>query len=415
MIRGTRGTGMMSPLQMANSFNGGYYSGPSGASVGAVNIAAALSDGLMNLRARQDYEAQQAQAQQEKDRARMEELNQRQAVAQAINPYKAAESSGMGNRDMSRRMSLPDAGTQIALAKMQEQKAAQAQEARNKQLTSLATLWYANGGEKTDPGGAKFQQRFGVSPYEYIPQGVITSMANLDLRRDLADESRQTRIALANMGRGGGAKLPSAQGYETYIAPDGSYQMRPIPGGPADVKQQALADKQAGTQEMKERKADLLSEDIDRAVDMAKDYWFIPNTGVGSALSVVPGTKAHDLSQMLDGIKARIGFDALQEMRDNSPTGGALGQVSENENKLLQSIYGSLSQSQTEKEFIYNLNRLKQKYNDVVHGRGNWREDGGQIVVAPGGGQQGSYRGTVNRQPDMKSDADALIEKYGSK
>jgi hypothetical protein len=216
------------------------------------------------------------------------------------------------------------------------------------------------------------------------------------------------------MGRGS-AKLPSAPGFETFIAPDGSYQMRPIPGGPADVKQQALADKQAGTQQMKERKADLLSEDIDRAVDMAKDYWFIPNTGVGSALSVVPGTRAHDLSKMLDGIKARIGFDSLQEMRDNSKTGGALGNVSENEGRLLQSTFGSLEQSQSEEEFIYNLNRLKTQYNNIVHGKGNWREEGGQIIVGDGIAPQNSYRGTVNRQPDMKSDADALIEKYGSK
>lgn len=307
----------------------------------------------------------------------------------------------MGNRDMSQRSMLPDAGTQLALYKIQEGKAAQEQESRNKQITSLATLWYANGGEKADPGGANFQRRFGVSPYEYIPQNVVTSMANLDLRRDLADESNQTRVMLASMAnanrQGGGGKLPSAPGYETFIAPDGSYQMRPIQGGPADIKQSAADEKRAGNDATKQRQANLLSEDIDRAVSMARDYTVIPNTGVGAALSVVPGTKAHDLSQMLDGIKARIGFDALQEMRNNSPTGGALGQVSEQENKLLQSIYGSLSQSQSEKEFIYNLNRLKGQYNDIIHGKGNWKESNGQIVVAPSSGGGSTYRGSVNR------------------
>ena len=56
-------------------------------------------------------------------------MNNKQAVAQAINPMRAAESSGMGNRDVSRRSMLPDASTQMALAKMQEEKAQQEQEA----------------------------------------------------------------------------------------------------------------------------------------------------------------------------------------------------------------------------------------------------------------------------------------------
>ena len=46
-------------------------------------------------------------------------------------------------------------------------------------------------------------------------------------------------------------------------------------------------------------------------------------------------------------------------MRDNSPTGGALGQVSEWELVLLQSVLGSLEQAQTKEQFVYNLDRLQ--------------------------------------------------------
>lgn len=400
MARGTLGTGMMAPLQMANNFHGDYYAGPSGAAMGALMASQAIGDGFRDWGASKGRQQEEARVQAEMDRNRMDELNQRQAVAQAINPMQAAESSGMGNRDMTRRTALPDANTQMGIYKMQEAKAAQEQEARNKQITSLATLWYANGGEKADPGGAKFQERFGVSPYEYVPQGVVTSMANLDLRRDMADEGNQTRIALAQMaaaGRGGGGKLPSAPGYESFYDETGQVQMRPIPGGPADVKLQEKNNKTAATDASKARKADLISQDIDRAVEMAKDYWVIPNTGVGSVLSAIPGTKAHDLSRMLDGVKARIGFDSLQEMRDNSPTGGALGQVSEMENRLLQATFGSLEQSQSEEEFIFNLRRLKQQYNEIVHGPGF---AGGMTESAAQGSprQQASvYRGSVNR------------------
>ncbi|MDY0227210.1 MAG: hypothetical protein RBR38_10315 [Desulfomicrobium apsheronum] len=401
-MRQTLGTGMMAPLAMADNFHGDYYAGPSGAAMGALMAGQAIGDALQGWGGAKGRQQDEAKAQAEKDRMRMEELNQRQAVAQAISPgLQMNSSNGMSNRDMTRKMALPDAGTQMSIYKMQESKAAQEQAARDKQITSLATLWYANGGEKADPGGANFQRRFGVSPYEYVPQGVVTSMANLDLRRDMADEGNQTRIALAQMaaaGRGGGGgKLPSAPGYESFYDEMGQVQMRPIPGGPADLKLQAKMDKTAATDASKVRKADLISQDIDRAVEMAKDYLVIPNTGVGSVLSAIPGTKAHDLSKMLDGVKARIGFDSLQEMRDNSPTGGALGQVSEMENRLLQATFGSLEQSQSEDEFIFNLRRLKQQYNEIVHGPGN---AGGMAASSPQGAprqQANAYRGSVNR------------------
>ena len=88
-------------------------------------------------------------------------------------------------------------------------------------------------------------------------------------------------------------------------------------------------------------------------------------------MSGVPGTKAHDLSERLGTIKANIGFDRLQAMRDASPTGGALGQVSEFENKMLQATYGALTQSQSKKDVLFNLRRLNETYLDIIHGPGN--------------------------------------------
>ena len=57
-------------------------------------------------------------------------------------------------------------------------------------------------------------------------------------------------------------------------------------------------------------------------------------------------------------------FDALQEMRTNSPTGGALGNVSDADIRLLTASIGALGQSQNEEDFFASLNvfenRLKQ-------------------------------------------------------
>ena len=107
-----------------------------------------------------------------------------------------------------------------------------------------------------------------------------------------------------------------------------------------------------------ETKTSMLDDLIDKAEDQASRW----TTGfVGGMVKTVPGTPAYDLTQTLSTIKANIGFDKLQEMRNNSPTGGALGQVSEFENKLLQDVWGALEQSQTEGQFKENLQRVKKQ------------------------------------------------------
>lgn len=81
-------------------------------------------------------------------------------------------------------------------------------------------------------------------------------------------------------------------------------------------------------------------------------------TGFGAYLKSIPTTKAKNLSENLETIKANIGFDKLQDMRSNSPTGGALGQVSEFENRLLQSVKGSMDQYQSSDQLRSNLTTI---------------------------------------------------------
>lgn len=66
--------------------------------------------------------------------------------------------------------------------------------------------------------------------------------------------------------------------------------------------------------------------------------------GWGGVLSNIPSTDARKLRNDLETIKANIGFDKLQAMREASPTGGALGAISDMENKLLQAVQGALDQ-----------------------------------------------------------------------
>lgn len=144
----------------------------------------------------------------------------------------------------------------------------------------------------------------------------------------------------------------------------------PIAGGPMEQEQAAAQAAAEAGQAQQKVYADIVTEDIDRVTGKINEASF-PTTGMGSLTSAVPGTPAHDISKLLDTIRSNVGFDRLQQMRDASPTGGALGQVSENENRLLQATIGSLEQSQSKEQLLYNLQRVKDTYLDVIHGPGN--------------------------------------------
>lgn len=85
--------------------------------------------------------------------------------------------------------------------------------------------------------------------------------------------------------------------------------------------------------------------------------------GLGGALmSKLAGSEAVDLNANLETITAVLGFDQLQAMRDASPTGGALGQVSERELIALQSTVASLRQEQSPDQLRANITKVKKHY-----------------------------------------------------
>jgi len=85
--------------------------------------------------------------------------------------------------------------------------------------------------------------------------------------------------------------------------------------------------------------------------------------GPASVFAGIPvfgaSTPAGTLEGFITTIKANVGFDELQAMREASPTGGALGQVSEQEIKFLQALLGDLEQARDPEVLAYNLERLK--------------------------------------------------------
>jgi hypothetical protein len=76
----------------------------------------------------------------------------------------------------------------------------------------------------------------------------------------------------------------------------------------------------------------------------------------GKAIASLPiNSEARDVAAEIESLTATIGFDELQKMRAASPTGGALGQISDAENKLLANVVASVRQDQSPPNLKKNL------------------------------------------------------------
>ena len=86
-------------------------------------------------------------------------------------------------------------------------------------------------------------------------------------------------------------------------------------------------------------------------------------TGVFYNLASMPfATDARTLQTKITTLQSTLAFDRLQKMRDESKTGGALGQVSNIELQLLQSALTALDPIVGEEEFTKQLDKVQKHY-----------------------------------------------------
>jgi hypothetical protein len=116
---------------------------------------------------------------------------------------------------------------------------------------------------------------------------------------------------------------------------------------------------------------------IEEATDPKNEDW-LPATGMGSGLAGYVGdTKytgnARAVFSAVDTIKANLGFAELKKMRDESPTGGALGQVAVQELEMLQATVAKLDQ--TDANFQDNVARVKELYTAIKQRNADYAED----------------------------------------
>lgn len=159
-----------------------------------------------------------------------------------------------------------------------------------------------------------------------------------------------------------GYVLDPATGLPKIDPATGLPMAAPVPGSPAAREAEALAAKTDKRETQAADSASVVLEDINKAIEQTSGW----TAGMGSLLSGVPGTAATDLQNSINTIVANIGFDRLQQMREASPTGGALGGIAVPELVMLQAVLGSLKTEQSPEQLKANLERLREIYEPIA-------------------------------------------------
>lgn len=237
-----------------------------------------------------------------------------------------------------------------------------------------------------------------------VAQGVTTG---LDLRAAREKEAKEAELKnvldqakMRLQERETGAKELSAQAdmlraTQPEKAPKPNYSVQETSKGlvavntanPTDIRelnylrpkaQQAL-DAAATRLETEKTRAKTITDKVDTALGQVGMF----STGKGSIIGDIPllgrGSDARDLKGTIDTIKANLGFEQLQKMRESSPTGGALGQIAVRELEFLQAAVANLDPEQSQEQVTANLNEIKTRYN-------NWLKTVEQAQAEEGSG-----------------------------
>jgi hypothetical protein len=165
---------------------------------------------------------------------------------------------------------------------------------------------------------------------------------------------------------------PVAAGYERFTDDAGVIRERLIPGSPAEQKLMQEADQAKGRQEQLARAGGSVVQDLQRALNIVQQNPAATGRTAAAMLMAPDIVKAETDVQaakaFVESALSNVGLDTLQRMRENSPTGGALGQVPIQQQQRLEQVLGSLDLTQRKEVVEDNMKRVINIYMDIIHG-----------------------------------------------
>lgn len=148
------------------------------------------------------------------------------------------------------------------------------------------------------------------------------------------------------------------------------------------TKVDAQTEKQAQAAQLAISNATRVIDTVNQAEKLVSPF----TTGAFGVLAILPSSDARKLQNTISTIKANLGFDRLQQMRDASPTGGALGNVALKEIDFLQSTIATLDQLESPTDIRAALNKIKEHYSNwktALEGKvpPKYQTGGGQAAI----------------------------------
>jgi hypothetical protein len=141
--------------------------------------------------------------------------------------------------------------------------------------------------------------------------------------------------------------------------------------GLTNIRQQLLEEKLAAEREKRTSAAEATVNRLENLIDSTSNVMSTIEKAKGKVSGTTAGLggrllgwteSATDLEKTLDTVKANLGFDRLQQMRNESKTGGALGQVAVKELDRLEAARASLDRAQSPKQLKENLDNVYEAY-----------------------------------------------------
>lgn len=193
-------------------------------------------------------------------------------------------------------------------------------------------------------------------------------MRQEQIRRDVARAEQAARVE-EEAQKARGVAQAQAQVRGNLPPPPAGYRynqdftaIEPVPGSP---QAQAVTERRGA----QVTAANVVTRDIDRILERLNTA-VLPVTGMGAPTmaALVAGSPAADVAELRKTIEGNISFSKLNELRQQSPTGGALGNVTDKDLELLKTTLGSLNQNQSPRQFRENLLNLRNAFMEVIHG-----------------------------------------------
>lgn len=187
----------------------------------------------------------------------------------------------------------------------------------------------------------------------------------------------------ANIGSEGQSNLPivdkpSKDYQRRYDHDKGTWVDEPIPGTATAQEISDAEDASARKEEQKRLKLGTTLTSIGLNIEEIENGG-LPVTGawgdarrtwIGRALT---GSDATDFGNRTGQINDSAAFAEIQNMRDNSPTGGAVGQLTDKEREAIGNSITALNQAGSAEEYLRAAKAYRDLALNLAYGEGNWR------------------------------------------